>query len=71
MGYAAEYPIPVFFNVSVGFMGGENSLTKSADIIAFFSGGVGELGDRGVVEVESRSRTAVVFCFFRLVEVGS
>jgi hypothetical protein len=49
VGYAAEYPIPVFFDVSVGFMGGENSLTKSADIIAFLveewgNGGVGELG---------------------------
>ena len=36
VGYAAEYPIPVFLNVCKGFMGGKISSIKSASIIAFY-----------------------------------
>ena len=35
MGYAAEYPIDVFFDMYKGFMGGKHSSIKSMRIIPF------------------------------------
>ena len=37
VGYAAEYPIPVFFNVCNGFMERQNSSIRSTGIIPFFT----------------------------------